>query len=128
MLPSTSTNMTLLPAWTGPDDLSRADVQVAKENFANTVRSIDTWRLIMSGDAVPRTSAFHNWTEHTWMQDSRAEMAQVLPVDNPSPMDTVTVHIYPGKPGDSPQIYFSDDPVTNQWLTGQYKKLIDVTV
>jgi hypothetical protein len=128
LLPSTSTNMTLLPAWTGPDDLVRADVLVAKENFANTVRSIDTWRLIMSGDAVPRTSAYHNWTEHTWTKDSRAQMAQVLPVDNPAPINTVTVHIYPGNPGDSPQIYFSDNPVTNQWLTGQYKELFDYFV
>ena len=124
-LADTSTNLVVLPAWTGPDDLVRADVLVAKENFARTVRSIDTWRLIMGGDAIPRATAYHNWTEHTWGKDSRAELAQVLPVDNPAPMDTVTVHIYPGKPGVDPDVYFTDDPVTIQWETGEYKELLD---
>ena len=129
MLPNTSTNFVELPAWTGPDDLVRADVLVAKTNFARTVRSIDAWRLIMGGDAIPRVSAYHNMTEHTWGKDSRAELAQVLPMDNPAPMDTVTVHIYPGKPGEDPEVYFMyDDPVTNQWETGQYKELFDYFV
>jgi len=128
MLPNTSTNFVELPAWTGPDDLVRADVLVAKANFAQTVRSIDTWRLIMGGDSMPRTSAYHNWTVHTWTRDSRSEMAQVIPVDNPSPMDTVTVHVYPQGPGAGPEIYFTDDPVTNQWLTGPYKELLDYFV
>ncbi len=125
MLPSTSTNLVELPPWTGSDDLTRADVEVAKTVFAQTVRSIDTWRLIMSGDSKPRASAYHNWTEHSWTKDSRAEMAQVIPVDQPSPVDTVTVHVYPGSPGANPEIYFTDNPVTNQWLTGQYKELLD---
>ncbi|MCF7838090.1 MAG: cellulase family glycosylhydrolase [Candidatus Marinimicrobia bacterium] len=128
MLPSTSINFAELPAWTGSDDLVRADVEVAKINFATTVRAIDTWRLVMGGDAMPRWSAYHNWTEHTWTRDSRAELAQILPVDNPAPMDTVTVHVYPRGPGASPDIYFTDSPVTNQWLTGQYQELLDYFV
>jgi hypothetical protein len=128
MLPNTSTNFVELPAWTGPDDLVRADVEAAKTNFARIVRSIDTWRLIMGGDSKPRTSAYHNWTEHSWKQDSRAEMAQILPVDNPAPMDTVNVHVYPPGPDANPEIYFMDNPVTNQWLTGQYKELLDYFV
>jgi hypothetical protein len=109
-LPSTTTNLVELPAWTGPDDLVRADVRVAKENFAQTVRSIDTWRLIMGGDSKPRSSAYHNMTEHAWVPDSRAENAQVLPIDNPAPMDTVTVHIYP-----TSETYFpNDNPATNE--------------
>lgn len=128
ILPNTSTNYTELPQWTGPDDLIRADVQVAKENFANTVRSIDTWRLIVSGDTKPRPSAWHNWTEHTWKVDTRAQTAQVLPVDNPSPMDTVTVHFYSGSPSSNPEVFFTDTPLTNQWLIGPYKELIDYYV
>ncbi len=128
MLPNTSTNFVELPAWTGPDDLVRADVLVAKTNFAHTVRSIDTWRFIMGGDSKPRSSAYHNMTEHSWTRDSRAQMAQVLPMDNPVPMDTVNVHIYPGTPTSNPEIYFTDNPVTNQWLTGQYEELIDYFV
>ncbi len=129
MLPNTSTNLTVLPAWTGPDDLVRAEVQTAKQNFADTVRETDTWRPILSGNSIPRTSAWNNWQFHTWTPDTRAQMAAVLPVDNPAPMDTVTAHIYPEKPGSAPEIYFpSDSPVTNLWLTGQYKLLMDYFV
>ena len=127
-LADSNTNLVVLPAWTGPDDLVRADVWVAKTNFAHTVRSIDPWRLITSGAAKSLRSAYHNMTEHTWTVDSRAEHAQVLPVDNPAPMDTVSVHIYPSKPGEenlNPHIYFTDDPVTNSWVDGQYKELLD---
>ena len=125
-LADSNTNLVELPAWSGPDDLVRADVLVAKTNFANTVRSIDPWRLITSGDAKSMRSAYHNWTEHTWTTDSRAEHALILPVDNPAPMDTLSVHIYPGKPGVDPEIYFPDDnPVTLGWVDGQYKELLD---
>jgi len=126
-LPSTSLDTNVLPAWTGPDDLTRADVAVAKANFASTIRSIDTWRLIMSGDSRPRTAAYHNWKFHNWRMDNRAELAQVLPVDNPAPMDTVTVHIYSQNPStNSTEIYFpTNNPITLQWLTGQYKELFD---
>jgi hypothetical protein len=125
MLVETTNDLAVLPAWTGPDDLTRADVLVAKQVFADTVRSIDTWRLIMSGDSSPRSSAYHNWTEHTWGMDTRTENGLVMPVDNPSPMDTVTVHFYPGSTNSSPVVYFpKDDPVTNQWLTGQYQELM----
>ena len=126
-LPSTSTNTSILAAWTGPDDLIRADVAVAKANFASTIRSIDTWRLIMSGDSRPRREAYHNWKFHNWKVDNRAELAQVLPVDNPAPMDTVTVHIYSQNTNaGSTEIYFpTNNPITLQWLTGQYKELFD---
>ncbi len=127
MLTETTNDTAVLPAWTGPDDLTRADVLVAKTLFAETVRSIDTWRLIVSGDSSPRSSAYRNWTEHAWTPfDTRTENGLVMPVDNPSPMDTVTVHFYPGASNSSPVVYFpNDDPVTNQWLTGQYQELMD---
>ena len=126
MLPNTPANLKELPAWTGPDDLTRSDVQVAKENFANTVRRIDPWRVILSGDARPRSSAWHNRTEHTFTKDSRAQLAEVLSTDNPDPINTVTVHFYPGKPDSAGEsIYFSDSPVNIQWESGQYRKLMD---
>ena len=125
-LPSTSANLVELPPWTGPDDLTRKHARVAKSVFAVTVRSIDAWRFIMSGDAVPRKEAWHNWTMHTWKNDNRSEHSQVLPVDNPEPMDTVTIHLYAGKPGGKQTVWFPDDgPITNVWLTGQYREHLE---
>ncbi len=112
-------------AWSGQEDITRDDVRVAKQIFAATVRSIDAWRLIMSGDSTPRQSAYSNWKAHTWTVNSRADLAKVIPMDNPAPMDTVTLHHYPEKPGAAAVVYFSDGPVTNQWLTGQYQERLD---
>lgn len=114
----------VVAAWSGKEDITRDDVFVAKQTFANAVRSVDAWRFIMSGDSTPRQSAYSNWKSHTWSVNSRADLAKVLPEDNPAPIDTVTVHHYPGNPGDAPVVYFSDAPVTNQWLTGQYEERI----
>jgi len=120
-LPAESSSV---PAWTGKEDITREDVFVAKELFAKTVRAIDAWRLIMSGDSTLRQAAYSNWKAHTWKVNSRADLAQVIPMDNPAPMDTVTVHHYPETPGSAAVVYFTDGPVTNQWLTGQYKELL----
>ena len=113
-----------VPAWTGKEDITRDDILVAKNLFAATVRTIDAWRLIMSGDSMPRQAAYSNWKAHTWTVNSRSDLAKVIPVDNPSPMDTVTIHHYPETPGAAAVVYFTDSPVTNQWLTGQYKELL----
>ncbi|MDQ8196193.1 cellulase family glycosylhydrolase [Coraliomargarita sp. SDUM461004] len=124
-LPATTTDTDVLPAWTGPDDLTRAHAEIAKRNFAESVRRIDKWRFITSGDSRPRAQAYHNWTEHTWTPDTRSENLQVMPLDNPDPMDTVTVHVYPGTRGGNPTTYFPNDgPIVIEWQTGQYYELL----
>ena len=124
-LPAESSSV---PAWSGKEDITRDDILVAKQTFANVVRSIDTWRFIMSGDSTPRPSACSNWKSHTWTINTRTDLAKVIPMDNPAPMDTVTLHHYPEKPGGAVVYYFSDAPVTNEWLTGNYKARIDYFV
>ena len=113
-----------VPAWTGKEDITREDILVAKNLFAAAVRTIDAWRLIMSGDSTPRQAAYSNWKAHTWSVNNRADLAKVIPMDNPAPMDTVTIHHYPETPGTAAVVYFTNGPVTNQWLTGQYKELL----
>jgi hypothetical protein len=125
-LPETTKDREVLPLWTGPDDLTRAHVRVAKRIFAETVRSVDPGRFIKSGDSRPRAQAYHNWTEHSWRADNRQQNHAVMPIDNPPPMDTVTVHVYPGNPSDVPTMYFpEDDPIVIRWLTGQYRELLE---
>jgi hypothetical protein len=126
LLPATTSDLSALPFWTGADDLKRSHVEVAKRIFAETVRSIDPWRFIKSGDAQPRAQAFHNMTMHNWQPDTRAQNQRVMPIDNPQPMDTVTVHLYPGTPESKPTIYFqNDNPVVIKWRTGQYRELLE---
>jgi hypothetical protein len=123
-LPATTNDVTILPLWTGPDDLTRADITVAKLAFAETVRSIDTWRLIMTGDSRMRPSAYHNWKYHTWTTDTEAEAEQVVAYDNPAPFDTITAHIYPTFTNSTPEVYFSDNPISMDWETGDYEELM----
>ena len=128
-LPATTNDVTVLPMWEGPDDLTRAELTVAKLAFAKTVRSIDTWRLIMTGDSRMRPSAYHNWKYHTWTTDTEAEAKQVVAYDNPAPFDTLTAHIYPSGPtSTSPETYFTDDPISLEWETGDYQGLMDFFV
>jgi hypothetical protein len=76
------------------DDLTFPHLQVAFAAFAETVRTFDAGRFISTGNAVPRPSAYHNVSEHTWTPDTREQYAQMLLRDNPDPFDTISVHIY----------------------------------
>ena len=110
---------TNVAAWASKDDITREHVRVAKINFARAVRSVDSWRFISSGDSRPRQAAYHNWKYHNWTVDTKAEIAQVLPMDNPAPMNTVSMHIY--QPTDP---YFADDPVSLAPVTGDYQAFL----
>jgi endo-1,4-beta-mannosidase len=77
------------------DDLSSKHMLTAFDQFAKTVRNYDKTRIIITGNAVPRASAYHNTTEKSWTPDSLKQFGQILLRDNPDPYDTICVHIYP---------------------------------
>ena len=106
-----------LSAYQSEDDLLRADIQAAKEHFAATVRRLDPWRFISSGDSRPRAAAFNNWQTQTWGIGSRAELAQVLPIDNPAGYDSLSIHFYANEENyfaDAPQVSLNFEPGTNR--------------
>lgn len=79
------------------DELGFAHLQVAYLEFARTVRKWDPTRLIVSGNAIPRNSAWHNSEESSWTNDDAKQYAEILRRDNPDPMDGISVHIYPSE-------------------------------
>jgi hypothetical protein len=85
---------------TARDELKHGQFRVALRVFAKTVREADPMRLILSGNAAPRASAWHNVTENSWTKDSRAQFGEILLRDNPDPIDSITVHVY-HEPGGS---------------------------
>jgi autotransporter-associated beta strand protein len=108
-----------VPAWTSADDITREHVRTAKAIFARSIRTVDSWRFICSGDSRPRPTAYNNWKYHNWDTDTRAEIVQVLPMDNPAPINTASLHIYqPTAP------YFADDPVSIAPVTGDYEAFL----
>ncbi len=77
------------------DELSSQAMLTAFAAFAETARSLDPRRILVTGNALPRASAYHNTREKSWKPDSPAQFESVLQRDNPDPFDTLCVHVYP---------------------------------
>jgi predicted GH43/DUF377 family glycosyl hydrolase len=76
------------------DDLSFAMVRDAYTAFAREVRQHDPQRLIITGDAFPRPSAWHQERENRWKNDSPEQFAEVLALGTPDPIQVISVHMY----------------------------------
>ena len=75
---------------TAADDLTHSAMRVALREFALEVRRHDPHRLIVSGNAFPRGSAWHQAREKSWQRDTPAQFAAVLAADNPPPINTLS--------------------------------------
>ena len=80
---------------TEKDELTSGELHLALVEFARTIRQFDAHRLIVSGNALPRASAWHNTHERSWKPDTLEQFREILRRDNPDPMDGISVHIYP---------------------------------
>lgn len=76
------------------DDLSLSMVQTALRTFATEVRRHDPSRLIISGNATPRESAWHQAREKSWTKDSPEQFAEALLAENPAPIDSLSFRAY----------------------------------
>jgi len=83
---------------TALDELNSSQLQVAFIEFARTARWLDPGRLVFSGNALPRVSAWHNTYEKNWKSDDAEQFREVFRRDNPGPMNGISIHIYPGEP------------------------------
>ncbi len=87
------------------DKLSTADLQVMMKEFAREVRTHDPTRVVITGNAIPRHAAYHLWQEGTWEPDAAAQFAEILGVQNPEPIDVLSIHLYPSAAEEG---YFAD--------------------
>jgi hypothetical protein len=76
------------------DELTSDQSHYAYKAFAEEVRKHDQSRIILTGDAFPRASAWHLRNERNWKQDTKDQFAETLLRDNEA-MDTICVHMYP---------------------------------
>jgi hypothetical protein len=79
---------------TADDELTHTALRVALREFALEVRKQDPQRIIISGNATPRPSAWHQAQEKNWKKDTREQFAEMLAADNPTPMNTLCVRGY----------------------------------
>lgn len=84
------------------DELTSQAATQAFSIFAREVRRHDTTRPIISGNALPRISPWHNTREKSWKADSAAQFEEILLRDNPDPFDCLSVHVYPPADGKFP--------------------------
>ncbi len=82
------------PGGTERDDCKSKDMIVMLTEFAKEVRRHDTRRAIIAGHSHPRASAWHNTAENSWQADSRQQTLEIIRRDNPTPFDTIAIHIY----------------------------------
>lgn len=87
--------------------------------FATAVRKADPYRIIVSGNSVPRGAAWHNTQDGSWQQDTKAQFAEVLLRDNPDPLNAICVHIYAGTEAG----YFADGQTTMSGLMATIKEI-----
>lgn len=83
------------PQRTSRDELKSARLLVAYREFGAIVRRLDPRRLILSGNALPRLSAWHNTHETNWVADTVEQFGEILRRDNADPFNAISIHIYP---------------------------------
>lgn len=79
---------------TKEDEVTHAQVREAVRAFAQEVRRHDADRLILSGHAFPRNSAWHQMQRGSWERDTPEQFARVLAEDNPGPVNSLSVRAY----------------------------------
>lgn len=86
------------PGGTEHDDLTAKTMETMLREFAQEVRRHDAHRLIIAGHSHPRAAAWHNSAEKSWKPDSLEQTLEILRRDNPTPLDTIAIHVYADKP------------------------------
>ena len=90
------------------DKISTKDMIILLEEFGKTIRKFDASRIIFSGNSIPRESAFHLYISKTWNNDYLSEFESTLDMQNPNPLNAISIHIYP-----TTKKRFADSPTTS---------------
>lgn len=80
-------------------------------DFAQVVRKIDSHRMLVTGNSIPRANAYHNAAGGRGT-DTEAQFAHILLRDNPGPYNPICIHASPGDVGPR----FADRRVSYQEL------------
>ncbi|MGV7210037.1 cellulase family glycosylhydrolase [Oxalobacteraceae bacterium A2-2] len=96
------------PARTTADNITPSTIISALTDFATTLRAVDPNTPIFSGNDVPYYSAYHlqQSNGNNWSSDTPAQFGLILARNNPAPIDTFTIHLYPKAEGEAGK-YFS---------------------
>ena len=74
--------------------VTSADIHVYYEELAKVIREVDPYRLITGGDSEPRSAAYNLYHNDSWRQDTYEQMAEMMYMLSPEPMNMMSVHVY----------------------------------
>jgi hypothetical protein len=97
---------------TAADKFTRPMMLDLYRDLHRTVRALDPCRIILTGDALPRASAWFNRHKDAWGHDSREEWLEMLQADTPAEFPVMSIHLYPDVDGK----YFRDENVSLEEL------------
>lgn len=92
---------------TAADKLTRPMILDLYGDLYQTIRALDSGRMIVTGDSLPREAAWFNRHKDDWGLDSRQQWLEMLAADTPPEFQVVSVHLYPEVDGK----YFRDEKV-----------------
>ncbi|MBB6672984.1 cellulase family glycosylhydrolase [Cohnella nanjingensis] len=78
------------------DDLTTSMLQTAFAEFGKEVRKYDPDRIIITGNSMPRPTAWNQRKSLRFQQDTEGQFAEILAAENPNPANVISVHYYPG--------------------------------
>lgn len=90
------------------DKLSTADLIVMMTAFAKELRKYDGTRIVITGNAISRSSAWNLQHKKDWTRDTREQYIEVLGIQNPNPINVLCMHAYPSTSEDG---YFGANAV-----------------
>lgn len=79
---------------TKDDQLSSQDIVVFYTQIANEIRKHDSYRMIISGDAIHRECMMHLKHKGIFELDTEKEFAEGVLMFTPYPIDTISTHMY----------------------------------
>ncbi|MEC5160886.1 MULTISPECIES: cellulase family glycosylhydrolase [unclassified Janthinobacterium] len=100
------------------DNFTPTTITAAVQLFAETVRTLDKTTPIFSGNNIPRANAYHmrHWP-NSYVSDSKEEFGKILEENDPAPVDTFSMHLYPYSEG-TKEKYFGLDGATIAQIIG----------
>ena len=79
---------------TKADKMLRPMLRDAYVDFYKRVREIDPQRIIVTGDSIPRPSAWHNRNKDSWGADSKEQWFETFRADTPACYEVASLHLY----------------------------------
>jgi hypothetical protein len=77
------------------DDITTDDATVAWQEFAATVRRIDSSRPIITGNSIPRPIRYFTKARGPQKDTLAAQFADAIDAENPAAFNIVSIHVYP---------------------------------